>query len=265
MFFFLWYYIIRMKIGCEIMEQKKMSLARFYVPLLIILSLSILILSLSYSKESGNTDYDGSVIKENNLKIVYANGTELKSPVVKLKDYKNATEFYYSITNEGKNNNYYELDIICDDCYGKGFYYSIDGGEPVEITSKVLIEEEFEKYGSLNDHVSHSLRVFSPDKAVNNMKYQVRTINRNTIEYAINKDNSVMIVDGKYVYRDDTISNYVIKDGILYRITDIKNDMISCSAVDENVEIKGITFSKKMDLAFGNGTIESPYEVNYES
>ncbi len=57
-----------MKIGSENMEQKKMSLARFYVPLLIILSLSVLILSLSYSKESGNTDFAAAIIKESNLK-----------------------------------------------------------------------------------------------------------------------------------------------------------------------------------------------------
>ena len=265
MFLFLCYYIIRMKIGEMSMEQKKMSLARFYVPLLIILSLSILILSLSYSKESGNTAFEATIIKEGNLKIVYANGTDLKNPVIKLKDYMNANEYSFSITNEGKNSNYYELDIICDDCYDNDYYYSIDGKEPVLIKNKVLLEEDFEKYGSSNDHVTHSLRVFSPSKAVNNMNYRIRVINRKSIEYYINKDNSAIVEDNKYIYKDDSVSNYVLKDGALYRIVDIKNDMVSCSAVDENNEIKGITFSKKMELLNGNGLLESPYEVNYES
>ena len=265
MFLFLCYYINRMKIGEMSMEQKKMSLARFYIPLLIILSLSILILSLSYSKESGNTAFEATVIKENNLKIVYANGIDLKNPVVKLKDYMNANVYTFSITNEGKNNNYYELDIICNDCYDNDYYYSIDGAEPILITNKVLLEEDLEKYGSNNDHVTHSLRVFSSSKAVNNMKYRIRTINKNSIEYYINKDNSVIIEDNKYIYKEDSISNYVLKDGELYRIENVKNDMVSCRAYDENNELKGITFSKKMELVNGNGLLESPYEVKYES
>ena len=247
------------------MEQKKMSLARFYVPLLIILSLSVLILSLSYSKESGNTDFAAAIIKESNLKIVYANGVELRSPVIKLKDYMTATQYAFSITNEGKNTNYYELDIICEDCYDNGYYYSIDGKEPVLITNRVILEEDFGKYGSNNDHVSHTLRVFSPDKAVNNMKYRIRVINRESIEYAINKDNSVRVEDNKYTFSEEATSNYVLKDGALYRITDIKNDMVSCMAVDENNELKGITFNKKMKVLNGNGLLESPYEVDYES
>ncbi len=264
MFLFLWYYIIRMKIGEMSMERKKMSLARFYIPLLIILSLSILILSLSYSKESGNTDFAATVVKEKGLKIVYASGTNLKNPVINMTNYMEATENAFSITNERNDDNFYELDIVCDDCFNKDYYYSIDGKEPVLITNRVLLEEDFSMYGSKNDHVSHSLRVFSPTKAVN-IEYRIKVIDRKTIEYAINKDNSVVIEDNNYIFDDSSISNYVLINDDLYRIIKIKNDVVSCKAVDEDNEFRKISFSKKIEVLKGNGFLESPYEVDYES
>ena len=238
------------------MENKKNNDFRFYIVLLIILSLSILVLGLSYSKESGTNYYEGASENINNLKIVYANSKKIQTPAVSLKNYMDATEYPFSVTNESKNDSYYELDIICDDCYGNGYYYSIDG----------ILEEDLMPYGKEKDHVTHSLRVFNPNKAINNISYRIRKIKKDSFEYLINKDLNTVIDGDNYKFKEGT-NNYVMKDGILYRVSEIKNDMVICNIVDEYLDVqeKVLTFNKTLGVLRGNGFVESPYEVNYES
>ena len=249
------------------MEQKKVPSIRFYMVLLIVLSLSILILSLSYSKESGNTYYENVVTNEDNLKIVYANGKDIKGSTMALRNYMKVSEKSFSVTNQSKDNSYYELDIICDDCYNNGFYYSLDDAEPVLLKDRVILEEDLNGYGQEKDHVTHSLRVFSPDKVINNMSFNVTKIRKGSFEYHINKDTNVISNRSGYAYRNDAVNNYVLNSGILYRVIEIKNDKVICEAtqeVPEGVESK-FSFNKNSMVVKGNGLVESPYEVNYES
>ena len=249
------------------MEHKKVPSIRFYLVLLIVLSLSILILSLSYSKESGNTYYENVVTNEDGLKIVYANGKDLKGSTMALKNYMKVSEKSFSVTNQSKEDSYYELDIICDDCYNNGFYYSIDDAEPVLLKDRVILEETLAGYGQEKDHATHSLRVFSPDKVINNISFNVRKITKGSFEYYLNKDTNVISNRSGYAYRNDAINNYVFNNGVLYRVVEIKNDKVICEAAQEVAEDSARTFSfnKNLMVVKGNGLVESPYEVKYES
>ena len=183
-----------------------------------------------------------------------------------LKNYMKVSEKSYSVTNEDKNESYYQLNIICDDCYSNGYYYSIDNAEPVELKERVLLEETLDGYGKEKDHVTHSLRIFSPDKVTSNISFNITKITKGSYEYYLNKDVNVIVNGSGYAYRNDAINNYVLYNGILYRVTGIKKDMVTCEAVDEVPEENRIySFNKNSIVVRGNGLVESPYEVNYES
>ncbi len=248
------------------MEHRKVPSVRFYLVLLIILSLSILVLSLSYSKESGKTYYENMVANKDNLKIVYSNGNEIKGSTMALKNYMKVEEKTYSVTNEDKEESYYQLNVICDDCYNNGYYYSIDGAEPVELKERVILEENLDGYGKEKDHVTHNLRVFSPDKVTSNVSFNITKIVKGSFEYYLDKDTNVIVNNSGYAYRNNAINNYVMNNGILYSVVEVKKDMVICEAAqeieDEKYQI--FSFNKNSIVLRGNGLVESPYEVNYE-
>lgn len=158
-----------------------MSEKRFYIPLVIILCLSVLLFGVSYSKESGKINYTKAAVNKDGLKIVYDNGNFINvHNSTNPNKYQKITGNIVSITNESKKNKEYLIKIKCDNCFNKEIYYSLDKKAPQILNSEIIYQGTLSKYGTEDDHVSHELKFFTPKTYNEDIKYEIISNNENT-------------------------------------------------------------------------------------
>ena len=123
-----------------------MSKIKFYLSLLVIFSLSAILFGISYSKETGVSNYTSLVQVNDELKVAYNKGNEISIDKVIAKDeYEKAPIYSMGITNLSKEKATYVIDVVCYDCFSNNVYYSLDGSEPVLLSSRVLLTDHINK------------------------------------------------------------------------------------------------------------------------
>lgn len=198
-----------------------MSAKRFYIPLVIILCLSVGLLGLSYSKESGVSNFNNIVRKDNNIKVIYEQNNTTKSEILKNVDnYLTVSEHKFSVVNLGKQKENYLIKLSFDKDYNDiKFYYSIDGKTPVLLDKDIIYENSLEKYGTVGDFVTHSLRIFADKEYDGNVTFMVKNIDEKDLEYKILSSISTYKDDkGDYRYFGEEVNNYLKYNEELYRI-----------------------------------------------
>ena len=198
-----------------------MSAKRFYIPLVIVLTLSVVLLGMSYSKESGVSDYDAIVSKSDGIKVIYESKNVFSSEVLNdLTKYLEVKEYKFNIINlnKTKENYYIKVDLGEADKDIK-FYYSLDGKEPVLLSKDIILESTLEEYGSNGDYVTHSLRLFSDKAYDKSVSFSVKRSNINNLEYRILSGvNTYKDSDGNYRYYGDDVNNFIKYNDEIYRI-----------------------------------------------
>ena len=192
---------------------------RFYVVLFSVLSISVVLLGFSFSKESGSNELSFlNEIESNDYRVVFSNGDVLNtvnnsSTELSLTNRKNEISDIYITLKEKDNNTY------------KNVFYKIDDGP-----EHVLVEETI-KLGTLNgygvdgDHQIFKIQVYTKDNSEYNFSIKVNSTdeeNDHTISNMIKNSNSVYTDNkGNIRYYGNDVNNYILYNGEVHRIIGI--------------------------------------------
>lgn len=186
---------------------------RYYLSLILILSASIILLSTSYSKESGIL-LNNEVTKEeiDNIIITYS-----KSNIISPNELN-----YINITNKNNHPVTYEIELLKKDNNTEEIYYELDNND-IKILKKnsVIIEEELSAYGTDNDTITHRINIQSNK----NNKYVIRITETTHLANIIKKDQTYN-KNNNYYYYGTNPNNYIVYNKELYRILGIENNKI---------------------------------------
>ena len=186
---------------------------RYYISLILILSASIILLSTSYSKESGIL-LNNSTTKEeiNNIQITYSK-TNIINP---------NEENYINIVNKNKHTVTYEIELLKKDDNTEEIYYQLDNND-IKVIKKnsVIIEEELSPYGTENDTITHRLNIQSNK----NNKYIINIKETTRLNNIIKKDQTYE-KNNNYYYYGNKPNNYLLYENEIYQILGIENNKV---------------------------------------
>ena len=189
---------------------------RFYIITFIIFTLTIVLFSVSYSKDSGEVQYTTFNTNKNNLKVIYENTNVFKVETVsKIDDFENLDANLVNVVNLSKKKVSYALYIMDDKAINK-VYYSIKDGEKALIDDKIIYLGDLDKFGNANDAANLKLRFFSLEEYKDDIQIDIITINKDSLSYKILAKDSMYNKDGVYYfYKSD---NYVKYNNVIYRM-----------------------------------------------
>ena len=134
---------------------------RFYIFTFVILSLTIVLFGVSYSKDSGEVQYTTFNTNKNNLKVIYEKNNVFKVETVsKIDDFENLDASLVNVVNLNKKKVSYALYVMDDKAINK-VYYSIKDGEKALIDDKIVYLGDLDSFGTMGDSNSLKLRFFS--------------------------------------------------------------------------------------------------------
>ena len=196
---------------------------RYYLSLILILSASIILLSTSYSKESGIL-LNNEITKEeiDNILITYS-----KSNIISPNESN-----YINITNKNNHPITYQIELLKKDTNTEEIYYELDNND-IKILKKnsIIIEEELSAYGTDKDTITHRINIQSNK----NNKYVIKITETTHLANVIKKD-QVYENNNNYYYYGDEPNNYILINNKTYRILGIENNKIKL--ISNNNELK---------------------------
>ena len=197
---------------------------RVYLSLFILLSLSIVLFSVSYSEKSGVVQYNNYEKSNKELKVIYENSNSfIVNKVAKLDDYENLDTSNINIINLNNKSVSYALKIDCKDCYNK-VYYSTKNGEKELIKDNITYLGDLQKYGNKNDSVLLNVRFFSNEEYKDKLIVNIITIDSSSLNYFITSSDGTYEKNGKYIYNKN--NNYIMFNDKLWRILDTDGDKV---------------------------------------
>ena len=117
--------------------------------LFFVFAISILLLGLSYSKDSGNDmELKINEMHDNYFRIVYSTGDVLT---------KESNKVDFGITNITNKNQDYVIKLV--NSGDKKVYYSLDGETEKTLDKEVIFTSSLSKYGTDGDYAMHRLSV----------------------------------------------------------------------------------------------------------
>ena len=196
---------------------------KYYFIVLFVLILSILILGISFSKESSN-EMSAVVNEVNNdkLRIIYKNENLFKLN----------KEFENDITIINNNSSNVRYAIILSEINGKKYEnisYVIDNSEVKQVNDKGIIYiGKLNEYGFDNDLIIHHIKIFANNQNSSNYEFSlnIKVINENILDENIIFDENVYQENNNYRYFGNITNNYLKYDNQLYRILGLINDKI---------------------------------------
>ena len=189
---------------------------RFYIFTFVILSLTIVLFGVSYSKDSGEVQYTTFNTNKNNLKVIYEKNNVFKVETVsKIDDFENLDASLVNVVNLSKKKVSYALYVMDDKAINK-VYYSTKDGEKALVDDKIVYLGDLNKFGTIGDSKSLKLRFFSLEEYKDNLNIDIITINKDSLGYKILAKDSTYNKEGTYYfYKND---NYVKYKDNIYRI-----------------------------------------------
>ena len=237
---------------------------RFYIVLFCVFSLSVVLLGLSYSKESGvnneiyladNTNDTYRVIFDNDNLIDTGSNNTMTLSIINMKN----EEFNYSIKLE-------EL----DDLKYKDVYYTINNGEEIKLKDGVIELGTLNSYGSVGDQGTYQILIYSKCNALYNFKVSLNNKKINTLNYAITLSEQTYIdSDGNNRYYGTSPNNYIKYNGVTYRIIGIIDGKVKVISEDKGLGIYDLTKGTYLTLndylkAFNNNDVTKDNVLNYD-
>ena len=207
---------------------------RFYISIFVILSLTVVVLSATYSKDSGTSEYT-SINKEiDNLKVTFENGELLAIPKVEKLSIDSVKGSNISIVNRNKGNtnvlielNYSGTDEV---------YYSINNSEMKLIIENAKEVVNLNAFGTDGDQKIFNLKVFSLKDTHDKVSINISTLEEGLLKFnLVNNDQVYKDKDGNYVYYGKP-NNYIKYNNKDYRIIGLINNKFKLISFNNNVE-----------------------------
>ncbi len=194
---------------------------RFYISIFIILSLTVVILSVTYSKDSGTSEYTSTSRVIDNLRVTYENGEMLN--ISKINDINDVdiSGSNISIVNKNKDsiNVLIELSFLGD----KEVYYSIDDSNK-EVLKKYAKEVvNLAPFGTDGDQKTVNIKIFSVNDVNDKVKVNISSIEDDYLKLHMIKDSNVFKDSSNNYYYFGNPNNYVRYNGV-YRIIGLVNN-----------------------------------------
>ena len=194
---------------------------KLYFVIASVLFISIILLSISYAKESKYEKESSTYeINEKNIKIIYQNNNHFKLN-------KNFINNITIINKDSKEITYGIFINGIDNQEHSDIYYSINDKNKEKIKNGIIYIGTLTPFGTSNDLNSHSLKIYA-NKELSNQEYtlEVRLINRELLSELIIIDKNTYKENNNYRYFGEDVNNYLTYENQLYRIIGIINNKI---------------------------------------
>ena len=194
---------------------------KLYFVIASVLFISIILLSISYAKESKYEKESSTYeINEKNIKIIYQNNNHFKLN-------KNFSNNITIINKDSKEITYGIFINGIDNQEHSDIYYSINDKNKEKIKNGIIYIGTLTPFGTSNDLNSHSLKIYA-NKELSNQEYtlEVRLINRELLSELIIIDKNTYKENNNYRYFGEDVNNYLTYENQLYRIIGIINNKI---------------------------------------
>lgn len=238
---------------------------RFYVVLFCVLSLSVVLLGLSFAKESGTngdvyladntTDNYRVVFDEDNL-IDTGKSNTMTVSIINLKN----EEFNYSVVlNEVDNLKY------------KDVYYTVNGSEESKLKDGVIELGTLSAYGNKGDQGTYEILIYSKCNALYNFEVSINNKKSNTLNYVIALSEQTYIDgNGNNRYYGVNPNNYIKYNGVIYRIIGIIDGKVKIISEDKGLGIYDITKGSYLTLedylgAYNDKNVNKDNVLEYDS
>ena len=200
-----------------------MKKSRYLFSIFIILSVSIILLSTSYSKESG-TLLNNKVTKEtiNNLEITYSKSNLISSNI----------DNFISIVNKNSHSITYQIELIKIDESEEDIYYQLDNNDIKFLNNtNIIYEEELSPYGTENDQITHRLNIIGNS----NNKYIIAIKEVTTLKNIIKHDNNIYEKDNTYYYYGENPKNYIRYNNETYQILSLGDNLVKIISLNKEL------------------------------
>ena len=153
---------------------------KYSIALLCILTVSVLLLSVSYSAYSGTISEEEKIQDNQNMRIKYSNTDKLNTI--------NNKETDIAITNLLKEDKDYVIKLISDNTFSD-VYYSVNNVENQLTTeSNIVYTGHLATYGNDGDYVLNKIKVYSKSNENINFKVVVEYKSDDIIQEVVNND-----------------------------------------------------------------------------
>ncbi len=182
--------------------------------LFFVFAISILLLGLSYSKDSGNDmELKINEMHDNYFRIVYSTGDVLT---------KESNKVDFGITNITNKNQDYVIKLV--NSGDKKVYYSLDGETEKALDKEVIFTSSLSKYGTDGDYAMHRLSVNGEGSF--NVRLSVSRLDRTLNTYIKDADNVFKDKNNNYRYFGGTVNNYIKYENQVYQIIGLFGDKV---------------------------------------
>ena len=226
-FFFCYIILLRYDMGDDMRK-------RFYISIFVILSLSVVVLSATYSKDSGTSEYVAINKDIDNLKVTYEHGELLDITKVNKLSVEALKGSNISIVNKNKvkANVLIELNYLGDD----EVYYSIDNSNMRLIVDNAKEVVSLNEFGTEGDQKVFNIKVFSLHESNDKVSINISTLEDGFLKSNLVNDQQVYKdKDGNYIYYGKP-NNYIKYNNKIYRIIGLINNKFKLLRFTEELE-----------------------------
>ena len=207
---------------------------RFYISIFIILSLTVVVLSATYSKDSGTSEYTSISKEVDNMKVTFENGELLSIDKVNKLNVEELKGSNISIVNKNKTSTNALIDINYNG--DAEVYYSIDGA-PIKLIDENAKEVvNLKPFGEVGDQILINVKVFSKKDINDRVAIRVSSIQEDGLKYTMVNSNQVYKDgEGNYIYYGKP-NNYIKYNDCVYRIIGLINNKFKLVRFNESLE-----------------------------
>lgn len=195
---------------------------RFYISIFIILSLAVVVLSATYSKDSGTSEYTSFSKDIDNLKVTFEHGELLAVAKVNKLKIDKVLGSNVSVVNKNKN----KINVLIELNYSgnEEVYYSIDNSEMKLIGENAKEVIALNEFGTEGDQKLFNIKVFSLNESKEKVMVRISTLDEQYFKFTmVNNEQVYKDQAGNYVFYGKP-NNYILYENNLYRIIGLINN-----------------------------------------
>ena len=195
---------------------------RFYVSIFVILTLTVVVLSATYSKDSGTSEYTSINKDIDNLKVTFETGELLNVVKVNKLSSDSLKGSNISIVNKNKD----KVNVLVELNYAGNdeVYYSFDNSKMKLIGENAKEVVSLNKFGTEGDQKLFNIKVFSLSDVNDKVDIKVSILKEGYLKYdVVNNEQVYKDNEGNYIYYGKP-DNYINYNNNVYRIIGLFNN-----------------------------------------
>ena len=205
---------------------------RFYLTIFVILSLSVVVLSATYSKDSGTSEYVAINKEKDNLRITFEHGETI--PITRVNKLKadNIKGSNISIVNKHSK----DVNVLIELNYlgNEEVYYSVDNSEMRLILNHAKEVVSLRPFGMDGDQHVFNIKVLSLKDTNERVSINISVLEDDFLKTNLVNDEQVFKDnEGNYIYYGQP-NNYIRYNDRIYRIIGLINSRFKIISIDYN-------------------------------